>query len=429
MSLMVVGCNHTTVPLHVLEQLTVGPEFIGKALEDLVGREHLAEVAVLSTCNRTEVYAHCTKFHPAVLDVRSFLGDYSGLDLDVIDQGLYTYYDDAAVAHLFGVAAGVDSLVLGEGEILGQVRRAWQTADEVGTSGALLARTFRHAIETGKRSRTETAIGTNPVSVSAAAVALAEDSLGSLQGARVLVLGAGEIGAGMVHGLKAAGADDITIVNRTTAHATALADAVGGATLPLSRVGEALAVADVVLASTGATTALLDRSDLESVVAVRNGRPILIVDVAVPRDIDPSVGELPGVTLLDMADLHQVVDAWREQRAGELDAVRSIVRDEVERHLLERSARSMAPVVAGLHRRAEDIRRAEFERFASRMAALDPEARATLDAVLDGVVNKLLHEPTTRVKDAAGSARGEALADALLDLFALDPEAGEYRPQ
>ena len=429
MSLMVVGCNHTTVPLEVLERLTVGPEHIAKALDDLVRREHLSEVVVLSTCNRTEIYAHCTKFHPAVLDVRSFLGDYSGLDLDVIDEGLYTYYDDAAVAHLFGVAAGVDSLVLGEGEILGQVRRAWQIADEVGTSGALLARTFRHAIETGKRARTETGIGTNAVSVSAAAVALAEETLGSLVGARVLVLGAGEIGAGIVHGLKRAGATDITIVNRTTEHAITLAEEVGGATRPLSQVTDALADADVLLASTGATTALLDRSDLEAVVTARAGRPLLIVDVAVPRDVDPGVGDLPGVTLLDMADLHQVVDAWREQRAGEIDAVRDIVRTEVDRYLLERQARSVAPVIAALHGRADDIRRAELERFAGRITALDPETRATVDALLDGVVNKLLHEPTMRVKDAAGTARGDALADAMLDLFALDEEAGESRPQ
>jgi glutamyl-tRNA reductase len=429
MSLMVVGCNHTTVPLETLERLTIGSDAIAKALTDLVRREHLTEVVVLSTCNRTEVYAHCTRFHPAVLDVRSFFSDHSGIEIDALDEGLYTYYDDAAASHLFSVAAGVDSLVLGEGEILGQVRRSWQTAVDAGTSGAFLARTFRHAIETGKRARTETGIAQFAVSVSAAAVALAEDVLGSLVERKVLVLGAGEIGAGIVHGLRVAGATDITIVNRTPEHAAALAAEVGGQVRSLRDVADALSDADVLLASTGATTALLDRSDLEAVVATRAGRPLLIVDVAVPRDIDPSVGELASVTLLDMADLYRVVDAWREQKAAELDAVRAIVRDEVERFLLERSARSAAPIVTALRGKADGIRQGELDRFATKLAALSPEDRATVEALLDGLVNKLLHEPTMRVKDAAGTARGDVLSDALSDLFALDDEAGESAPQ
>lgn len=419
MSLMVVGCNHTTVPLAVLERLTIGPESVTKALEDLVRREHLSEVVVLSTCNRTEVYAYCTRFHPAVEDVRAFFSDFSGIAPDDLDEGVYTYYDDAAVTHLFSVAAGVDSLVLGEGEILGQVRTAWQRATDAGTSGASLARAFRHAIATGKRARTETAIAQYAVSVSAAAVALAEDVLGSLEGKRVLVLGAGEIGAGIVHALRVAGATDITIVNRTPERAAELAAEVDGTVRTLAEVNLAVAEADVLLASTGATTALLDRSDLEAIVEARAERPLLIVDVALPRDVDPSVGDLPGVTLLDMDDLHRVVDAWREQRAGELAQVRDIVRDETDRFLVDRTARSAAPVITALRERAEAIRDAEQERLAARLAALDPEARATVEVLLDGVLNKLLHDPTVRLKDAAGTTRGEVLADAVQDLFAL----------
>ena len=195
MSLVVVGLNHRTVPVGLLERMAVAPEGMPKALQDLSRREHLAEVVLLSTCNRTEIYSHATLFHPAMQDVRDFLADTSGVDPDEFGDLLYAYYDDAAVAHLFGVAAGLDSMIIGEGEILGQVREAWTIADTEHASGPLLSRTFRHAIEVGKRARTETGIGRNSVSVSTAAVTLAASKLGTLDERRVLVLGAGAMGA------------------------------------------------------------------------------------------------------------------------------------------------------------------------------------------------------------------------------------------
>src|SRR5919106_3813417 len=203
--------------------MAVPPPELAKALHTLEGSENLAEVAVLSTCNRTEVYARCTRFHPAVEDVRNFLTDQSALDPDTIADHLYTYHDDAAVAHLFGVAAGVDSMIVGEAEILGQVREAWLAAEREGTTGALLSRVFRQAIEVGKRSRTETAIGRNPASVSSAAVAVAAERLGSLEGRRVLVLGAGDVGAGLAVALSGAGVGEIVVAIRTPENADALA--------------------------------------------------------------------------------------------------------------------------------------------------------------------------------------------------------------
>ncbi len=194
MSLVVVGLNHRTVPVELLERMAVAPAGMPKALQDLARREHLAEVVLLSTCNRTEIYSHATLFHPAMQDVRDFLADTSGVDPDEFGDLLYAYHDDAAVAHLFGVAAGLDSMIIGEGEILGQVREAWTIAEHEHASGPLLSRTFRHAIEVGKRARTETGIGRNSVSVSTAAVTLAASKLGTLDERRVLVLGAGEMG-------------------------------------------------------------------------------------------------------------------------------------------------------------------------------------------------------------------------------------------
>jgi glutamyl-tRNA reductase len=419
MSLVVVGLNHRTVPVALLERVAIAPEALPKALQTLSRAEHLAEVVLLSTCNRTEIYAHATLFHPAMQDVREFLTDTSGIDPDEFSDLLYTYHDDAAVAHLFGVAAGLDSMIIGEGEILGQVREAWNAAEREGTSGPMLSRTFRHAIEVGKRARTETAIGRHAVSVSSAAVALATTRLGSLDDRRVLVLGAGSMGEGMALALAGAGVQEIVVANRTAARAEELAARVGGRAIALDEVPDALVACDVLLASTGAQELLIERSFIEAVMVSRSGRALLVVDIGVPRNIDPGAGEVFGVTLLDIDDLRAFGEQSLEQRRQEIGHVRDIIGVELDRHRLERSAREVVPVVTALRAQAEDVRVAELLRFRSKLEALDAEQQAAVDALTRGIVNKLLHEPTVRIKDAAGSARGELYADALLELFGL----------
>ncbi len=228
MSVIVVGLNHRTVPVGLLERMAVPDTRLTKALHDLAGREHLLEVAVLSTCNRTEIYAYCSRFHAAVGDVVEFLSENSGAAPDDFNDHLYSYYDDAAVSHLFGVAAGLDSMIVGESEILGQVREAWQAAQAEKVSATLLGRVFRQAVEVGKRVRTETEIGRHPVSVSSAAVAVAAEHLGGFEGCRVLVIGAGEMGEGMTVAIAARGVDDICVANRTPERGAALAARVGG---------------------------------------------------------------------------------------------------------------------------------------------------------------------------------------------------------
>jgi glutamyl-tRNA reductase len=424
MSLVVVGLNHRTVPVELLERVAVAPEGLPKALQTLSRAEHLAEVVLLSTCNRTEIYAHATLFHPAMQDVSDFLADTSGVDPEEFADLLYTYHDDAAVAHLFGVAAGLDSMIIGEGEILGQVREAWNAADREGTSGPLLSRTFRHAIEVGKRSRTETAIGRHAVSVSSAAVALATTRLGSLDDRRVLVLGAGSMGEGMALALAGAGVREIVVANRTPERAEELAARVGGRAIALDDVGDALVACDVLLASTGAQDLLVERSDIEAVMASRTGRALLVVDIGVPRNIDPGAGQVFGVTLLDIDDLRAFGEQSLAQRRQEIGHVRDIIATELDRHRLERSAREVAPLITSLRARAEELRTAELERFRAKLDALDPAAREAVDALSHGIVNKLLHEPTVRMKEAAGSARGELYADALFELFGLpEPDA------
>lgn len=419
MSVVAIGLNQATVPLELLERVAVAPDRLPKALHDLCARPNVSEAILVSTCNRTEVYVVAERFHGAYQDVRDFFSDLGGLAPDEFSEHLYSYFDDGAVNHLFEVAAGLDSVVLGESEILGQVRTAWERARQEGTARATLNGLFRHAVEVGKRVRTETAIGRSTASVSHAAIEMAAARLGPLTGRPVLVLGAGEMGEGMVVALAAAGVGEILIANRTVERAAQLAARVGGRAIPLGAVGSALASVDVVLTSTGATSILLDHGDVESVLAARAGAPLLIVDIAVPRDVDPSVGELPGVTLLDLDDLRAFADQGRARRRGEMSAARVIVEAEVERYLDQSLARTVAPLITVMHRRAEEVRSAEVDRFAGRLAGLDERQREAVQALTHGIVAKLLRDPTMRLKAVAGTPRGERLADALRDLFAL----------
>lgn len=425
MSLILVGLNHRTVSVDLLERLAVPPARLGAALHDLEQSEHLREVVVLSTCNRTEVYADCSLFHPAVDDIRAFLARLGGVEVESlgVDEELYLSYDDQVVDHLFGVAAGIDSMVVGEGEILGQVRDAWQVATAEGTAGVALSRAFRHAIEVGKRSRTETAIGHHAVSVSSAAVAFAARELGELTDRTVLVLGAGEMGEGLARSLAGAGVREIVVANRTHQRAQALAARVGGRAVALADAVDELKTADVFLASTGADDVIVGRADLEAVMHQREGRPLLVVDIAVPRDVDPDAAGIGGVTLLDIDDLKGFAEHSLDRRRAEMEKVRSIIDFELAEYRTERSARAVAPLVTALRRHAEDIRAHELERFRSRLDGLDPSTRAAVESLTEGIVNKLLHDPTVALKAAASADGGEQLARALETLFALETPA------
>ncbi|MCU1428121.1 MAG: glutamyl-tRNA reductase [Actinomycetia bacterium] len=419
MSLIVVGLNHRTVPVDLLERMSVPDALLPKVLHDLAGREHLLEVVVLSTCNRTEIYARCSRFHAAVGDVRDFLAAHSGADPDDFSDHLYTYYDDAAVAHLFSVAAGLDSMIVGESEILGQVHAAWDMAVSENASGQLLSRLFRHAVESGKRVRTETGIGRHPVSISSAAVAVAGEYLGSLDGARVLVIGAGEMGEGVARSLGSRGIVDVCVANRTKARALEIAKRVGGRAVSLDDVESELLNADLLLTSTASQHVLVERSAVEAVMDQRRDHPLLVVDVALPRDVDPGVGEVDGVTLLDLDDLKDFAQRSAELRRREIGRVREILASELERFRSERAAREVAPLIVALRVAGEQVRANETYRFAKKLVGLSAEQRDAVEALTRGIVNKLLHEPTVRVKDAAGTGRGDYLGDALATLFNL----------
>jgi glutamyl-tRNA reductase len=369
---------------------------------------------------RTEIYAVADGFHGAMADVRNFLAEWSGREPERFADYLYSFYGGGAVSHLFQVASGIDSAILGEGEIVRQVRDAWQLAEHEDAAGPTLARLFRHAIEVGKRARSETAISRGTTSLSQAAVSMAAGRLGDLHGRTILVVGAGEMGEGIARALASVpGIGEILVSNRTWSKAAALAKRFGGQPLELGDVAAALERADLLVTSTGAPGMLVEADDLRAVLPARRGRPLLIVDIAVPRDVDPAVGNLAGVTLLNMDDLKAFVDAGMAQRRKEIGAVNKIVVDEVERFRQLTAHREVAPLVAALRDRAERLRQAELNRYGARLAGLDERERAAVESVTRGMLAKLLHEPTVRLKAASGSARGDQLTDAVRTLFDL----------
>jgi glutamyl-tRNA reductase len=395
---------------------------VPKALADLSSRPYLDEVVVLSTCMRTEVYAVVNRFHGAMADIREFFATWSGKPPEEFSGSLYSYFDEAAIGHLFRVAAGLDSVSVGEGEVLGQVRQAWELARNEGSCGPALSAAFRHALQVGKRARSETEISRGTTSLSYAAVEMATEALGRLEGKQAVVVGLGEVGEMAARAFSGVpGMLPVVVVNRNRARADNVAAAVGGRTAAWEDLVVALADADVVACSTSGQAHLLGAATVQEALAGRPERPLLLVDMAVPRDIDPAVVDLPGVVLLNMDDIGRFVAARAAGRRAEIPAVELIVAQEVDRFNSSLAARSVAPLVTALHDRAEALRQAEVERFARRAPDLSPEQLDAVETLTKRLVAKVLHEPTVNLKDAAGTARGDVLAEAFRDLFGVGP--------
>jgi glutamyl-tRNA reductase len=317
------------------------------------------------------------------------------------------------------VSSGIDSTVIGEHEILGQVRSAWELAIKEQSVGTVLNSLFRHSLEVGKRARSETSISRNIASISQAAVAMADKQLDGLIGKRVLVVGAGEMGEGMAKSLHAGGIAELRIANRTWDRALETAERLNGKPVKLNELPQNLTEVDLLLTSTGATAAIIEYGDLDEAVNQRKGKELLIVDIAVPRDVDPAAGELDGVTLLDMDDLREFAEKGIRAREKEVSSVIEIIEEEIERFSNLFSARSVAPVVTELHSRAEEVRNSELQKLFRRYPELTPEQLKGVEILTSAITKKLMHEPTVRLKDAAGTPRGERLSEALQDLFDL----------
>jgi glutamyl-tRNA reductase len=418
MSILVVGVNHRSGPLPLLERLTIAPDLLGKAVAGLVMRDSIREAVVLSTCNRTEVYVVAELFHGAYADVRDFLCELGDIDRDELTKYLFSEHDEAAITHLFEVAAGLDSAVLGESEILGQVRSAWEVAQAESAARTTLNLLFRSAIETGKRARNETAIGRGTASVSHAAVEMLHDIVGDIADKRVVVVGAGSMGEGVAIALRKAGGAEITVVNRSPERGAALAERVDGAAVGFDALHESLAAADVVIAGTGSGEPLITEAVVTSA-RIGAVTELHVFDIGLPRDVEASVADLQGVTAFDLDDLRDWADRGRSNRELEAENVRAIVREEVENFGIESTARQAAPLVAAMHVAAESVRTGELERYALRLAGLGEAERKAVDALTKAIVAKLLHEPSVRLKSQAGTPQGDRNAAAVRDLFDL----------
>ena len=426
MSAFVVGLNHRSAPLALLERVGVPEVRLEKALAGLRGLEHVQEAVVVSTCNRVEVYAFAATFHGAYENVREFLAEFSYTPLGEFSPQLYSLFGADAVAHLFRVVSGLDSAVLGETEIQGQVKRAWEAAQREAVAGPELNRLFRHALQTGKRVRSNTSVGTEKISsVCEAAVGLLQQELGDLSGRRALMLGTGEVGQTGARLLSGMGLAEVCVASRTWQRASHLAAEVGGRAVHLDELSEELLEMDFLISATGAPSLMLERSDLAAVMERRAGQHRLVVlDLAVPRDVDPMAAGIDGVTLFDITDVQAFVAeasavAETEASLEEMHRAQAIINEEVENHLAADSAEAMAPLIVDFRRSICDISQSEFDRFESQLASLSGEQRESVEALVHSIVNKVLHTPTARIKESADSSESEVLGEALRDLFDL----------
>ena len=413
---VVVGLSHRTAPVEVRERLAVPAEQLEQELRDVVAAEGFDEALLISTCNRVELYATSPNPIEAVANARRALA--KRLSDPASDDVLYQERGVDVIRHVFRVASSLDSLVVGEPQILGQVKEAYDAAQEAGTVGTLLGRCFTQAFATAKRVRNETGIAEGTVSVSSIACELAKKIFGDLEGRRTLLLGAGEMGESAARSLRQTGAN-LHVINRSEERATALADSCGGRAVPYERLTIELAEADVVIASTASPKFILTPELMKGVVRTRRHRPLFIIDIAVPRDVDPRVGNMDNVFVYDVDDLQQVAEENLAVRAREAAQAERIIEEEVESFLSWRRSLELAPTIVALRKRFGQVADDELKRALGRIDGLGESDRAVLEAMSRSLVNKLLHQPITQLKAGAGAPYGAQLIDAVRRLFAL----------
>jgi glutamyl-tRNA reductase len=419
MHLFLLGVSHKTAPVDVRERLDFSSRDLGAAVEALATRPSAAESVVLSTCNRSEVYVACENPAQARDEVIEFLSHYHSLSPDSFMPHLFSLGDDAAAKHLFRVAAGLDSLVVGEPQILGQVKDAFETAAGHRCTGPMLTKLFHWSFGVGKRVRTETALGEGAVSISFAAVTLARKIFGRLEGRRVLVIGAGEISSLTAEHLRAQGVGEIVVTSRTAAHAETLAAAVGGRAARWDDVAALLGAADIVVTATGSQRPILTRTQVEAITERHRPDPLFIIDLAVPRDVESSVGDIEQVFLYNVDDLQSIVQENLSRRSREISHAETIVAEELLKFATWQRSRGAVPTVVALRQRFDAIRRSELQRLDSKLTGLSPDARARVDEVTRLIVEKLLLEPTEQLKALPDEETQVAYTEAVNRLFRL----------
>jgi glutamyl-tRNA reductase len=421
MSVLVIGISHRSAPLHLLERVALDGAGVDDVVAALRPSPNVAETVVVATCNRVELYAEVATFHAGLADLSAALSATTGVPLESLRDHLYVHYADRAVAHLFTVACGLDSMAVGESQVLGQLRAAWETAQRTGSSGRVLGRLMQQAFRVGKRAHAETGIDRAGASLVGAGLHRAEAALGPARDLSVLVVGAGSMSALAASTLHRSGVASVDIANRTPERAHRLADAVGGKAVGLDRLREALAAADLIVSCTGSVGHVIDVG-LAAEAASGRTRPQLYLDLALPRDVHPGVAGLPGVTLVDLEDLGR--DLAEEDFSADVEQVRGLVAQEVGGYLADRRVQSVAPTVVALRARAAEFVDAELARLEQRLPDVDDAVREQVQrevrSTVHRVVEKLLHTPTVRVKELAGRSDGGSYAAALRELFDLD---------
>jgi glutamyl-tRNA reductase len=421
MSLVILGLSHHTAPLPLLEAMSLDAPRRAHLAASLTGRENLSEAVVVSTCNRTEVYAESVTFHGAVTDITDALTEVTGVDREALREHLYVHYEDRAIAHAFAVACGLDSMAVGEAQILGQMRAALREGQRTGQVGPVLNNLFQQALRVGKRAHTETGIDSVSVSLVEAGLARVERELGPLTELAVLVVGAGGMSSLAATTAARRGVGSLSVVNRTVSKAVRLAERLGATARPMSELATALAEADVVISCTGSPGVVVDLAAAGDAQVARGGRPQVYVDLALPHDVAPEVASLNGVGLAGLALLGEELSGG--EPPPQVQDVADLVIGEVAAYLTARAAESVAPTVAALRSHAADVVAGELSRLDQRLPNLDEVSRAEVQLAVHRIVEKLLHTPTVRVKELAVGGRGDDVAQALRDLFDLEPGA------
>ena len=422
MYLLLLGVSHKTAPVDLREKLDFSSRDVGAAVEALAARSSAAESVVLSTCNRSEIYVASGTLDTAREEIIRFLSEYHQLPAESFTPHLFSFSELDVARHLFRVAAGLDSLVVGEPQILGQVKEAFRAAAERRCTGPVLRKLFDWSFNVGKRVRSETALGEGAVSISFAAVQLAKKIFGRLHGRRVLVVGAGEISTLTAQHLRAQGVAEVVITSRTAAHAQALATEVGGHWVPWEGLASALASADIIVTATGSQRPIITRAQIETALGRHRRDPLFIIDVAVPRDVEASVSEIEQVFLYNVDDLQSIVHENLSKRASEIERAEAIVREELSRFTAWQKSRGAIQTIVALRDRFDTVRRSELQRLDPKLAGLPPETRALFDQLTRLIVEKLLIDPTEQLKALPDEETQVAYTEVINRLFRLRDE-------
>ncbi len=419
MLIIVVGVNHRTAPVEIREKLSFSEHYLGESLNKLKEYPAIEGCVIISTCNRTEIYAATREMDEGLNAIWDFLSRKSGVDISEIKNCTYahTLYD--TIRHLFRVASGLDSMVLGETQILGQVRQAYQTACSFGATNRVINTLFQQALTVGKRVRTETGIDQNSVSISYTAVELARQIFGSLNGRTVLIIGAGKMSELTALHLVANGVSGVIVSNRSFDRAVSLAERFGGKAVKFDQLLRHMAEADIVISCTAASHFVVRSGDVEQMMSGRRGRQIMMIDIAVPRDIDPAVAKIPGVALYDVDDLQNVVDQHLHERKKAAVIAEGIIEEELEQFMKWLATQFAVPTITALKQWGEEIKQQELRRALNRLGELSDHDRKVIGSLANSIVNKILHLPVTRVKEYALTPEGHLYTEVLQNLFDL----------